>query len=150
MSTPPLVPAIGSLSLGSDMLTWLGIDKETFLAGLRQRFPDVPGDACDSVGSRLLDLHPLLRLAFRIWWETGKIPDLGSISGYTVHDLQTGSRGTPPFQPTRVFLTLDALIADPEKAKVLLAQPIHGFIPATGKDHPLPPRFTVKQRSLLH
>jgi hypothetical protein len=113
---------------------------ETFVSGLQQRVPDMTRKVCESVGGDLLKIHPVLRLAFKFWWETGEIPDLGSFSGYTVNDLQTGAKGTISFKPTGLFLMLNTLITDPEKAKAQLSRPVRRFIPPTGENRVMPPR----------
>jgi len=76
----------------------------------------------------LIPLHPLLRPAFKQWWETDEIPDMGSFAGYTANDLITGARGTIKFKPTGLFLMLTTLITDPDKGKDQLQRLIHGVI----------------------
>jgi len=125
---------------GNDVLTWLGIDRETYLSGLQERIPDVTRHVCEAIGDDLLKIHPLLRPAFKIWWETGEIPNLGTFSGYTVLDLLTGAKKTTKFEPSGVFLILNTLITDPEKAKAQLILPVHEFIPAAGPGRVMPPR----------
>lgn len=127
----------------SDDLSWLGIDMDTFVAGLQQRMPDAARSVCESIGDDLLKIHPVLRLAFKLWWETGEIPDLGEFSGYTVNDLMTGAKKTLKFEPTGLFLMLDTLIRDPEKAKEQLAHRVCCFVPSTEKDRVVPPMTRV-------
>lgn len=140
MSTQPAFSATLPPPPSSDVLTWLGIDKETFVSGLQQRIPDVTRKVCESVGDDLLKIHPVLRLGFKFWWVTGDIPDMGSFSGYTVNDLLTGAKGTRTFRPTGLFLMLNTLIADPEAAKEQLTRPVHGFIPPPAENRVMPPR----------
>ncbi len=116
----------------SDDLSWLGIDMETFVSGLQERMPGNSTKLDRALADSLLTIHPLLRPAFKQWWETGEIPDLGDISGYTVNDLLTGAKGTIEFKPTGLFLTLDTLIRDPEKAKEQLARRVHMVIHTPG------------------
>jgi hypothetical protein len=140
MSTQPAFATPHAPLPNSDLLTWLGIDNETFISGLEQRTPGVTRKACVSVAEDLRRIHPVLRLAFKHWWETGEMADLGSFSGYTVNDLLTGAKGTIRFRPTGVFLMLDTLITDPEKAIEQLARPVHGFIPPSSTERIMPAR----------
>jgi len=81
----------------------------------------------------LIPLHPLLRPAFKQWWETGSIPDLGEFSGYTVNDLMTR------FRPSGLFAMLDTLIKDPQTAIEQLNSRRDTIIPATGANRPFHP-----------
>jgi hypothetical protein len=116
---------------------------ETFVSGLQQRIPDASRTSCESIADDLLRVHPLLRLALRFWWETGEIPDLGEFSGYTVNDLQTGAKGTIQLEPTGVFLMLNTLITDPQKAREQLAMPVYGFTPVSEDNIVMPPMTRV-------
>ena len=131
----------------SDLLTWLGIDHEAFIAGLQQRISDVTTGACEIVGNSLINIHPVLRLGFRFWWETGQIPEMGSFSGYTADDLATGAKGTIKLEPTGIFLMLNTLMIDPEKAKMQLQQRVHRVILADPSNRVLPPREKASAQS---
>jgi hypothetical protein len=113
-------------------LTWLGIDMDAFVADLQQRIPGKSIQLNKTLAENLLQIHPLLRPAFKLWWETGEIADMGSFAGYTVNDLMTGAKGTIKFKPTGLFLMLNTLITDPEKGKQQLQRRIHGVIHAPG------------------
>lgn len=128
----PLLPS-------SDLLTWLGIDKEAFVSGLQQRIPDESRLSCESLADDLLRIHPLLRHAFKVWWDTAEISDLGEFSGYTVSDLLTGAKGTIKFEPTGAFLMLNTLITEPQKAREHLATPVYGFTPVCESQMEMPP-----------
>ena len=127
-------------TLSSDVLTWLGIDLNSFASGLQERMPDISPKVSMTLVKSLIPLHPLLRPAFKQWWETGSIPDLGEFSGYTVNDLMTGAKGTPKYRPSGLFAMLDTLIKDPKTAIEQLNSRRDIVIPATGADRPLPPR----------
>ena len=124
MSTQPVVPPTPS----TGVLTWLGIDIDTFVADLQKRIPDKSMKLNKVLAENLLQIHPLLRPAFKQWWETDEIPDMGSFAGYTANDLVTGAKGTIKFKPTGLFLMLTTLITDPDKGKEQLQRRIHGVI----------------------
>ena len=130
----------------TDVLTWLGIDMETFFCGLEQRLPNSSRKVCEAIGDHLLSLHPVLRAAFKIWWDTGNIPDLGSFSGYTVNDFLTGANGKRKFKPTGLFLMLSDLMTDPDSAKERLGRPVHGFVPLAHDTRDLPSRRKANEQ----
>ena len=140
MSTQTPVPEAFLPTPSSDVLTWLGIDLDAFISGLHQRMPDTTRKVCESIGDDLLSLHPVLRHAFKFWWNTGEIPDLGSFSGYTVNDLTSGTKGTIKFRPSGLFLMLSMLISDPERANAQLTSRICGFKPCSDSERVLPAR----------
>jgi len=118
---------------GADVLTWLGIDLNSFASGLQKRMPDISSAVSMTLVKSLIPLHPLLRPAFKQWWETGSIPDLGEFSGYTVNDLMTR------FRPSGLFAMLDTLIKDPQTAIEQLNSRRDTIIPATGANRPFHP-----------
>jgi len=67
------------------------------------------------VAEDLVTCTPLVKTAFKHWWNTGEIGDL-EIQGYTVKQLM----GYRNMNTIAAFLTLDWLATEPEKALVSL------------------------------
>lgn len=113
----------------SEQLTWMGIEMDAAVFGLRQRQTILGSKVAESIVEHLLQLHPALQPAFLRWWDTGEILDIGPFSGYTANDLMIGAKGNRTFAPSSMFLMLDTLVRDPEKAVEQLHGRICGFRP---------------------
>lgn len=113
----------------SEELTWMGIEMDAAVFGLRQRQTILGRKAGETLIEHLLELHPTLHPAFLHWWDTGEVLDLGSFHGYTAHDLLDGTNEGRKFAPSGMFLMLDTLIRDPEKAIEQLHSRVCGFRP---------------------
>ena len=111
----------------SEELTWMGIEMDAAVFGLRQRQTIMSRTVSESIIESLLKLHPTLHPAFLHWWDTGEIQNIGPFSGFTANDLMTGIKINRKFAPSGMFLMLDTLIRDPEKAVEQLHSRVCGF-----------------------
>jgi len=111
------------------LLTMLGLDQESFFKGLQQRVAGMSPRRAGETGEDLLAIHPSLHPAFVHWYETGEIPPVGPIHGYTAEDLLKGNADRMPLKPTGVFLMLNTLMTNPERAREQLRQGIVRLIP---------------------
>jgi hypothetical protein len=113
----------------SEEFTWIGIEMDAAVFGLRQRQTILGCKVAESIVEHLLQLHPTLQPAFLHWWDTGEILDIGPFSGYTANDLMTGAKGNRTFAPSGMFLMLDTIVRDPERAIEQLHSRVCGFRP---------------------
>lgn len=113
----------------SEELTWMGIEMDAAVFGLRQRQTVLSRKVAESLVESLLQLHPTLQPSFLHWWDTGEIPDIGPFAGYTSNDLMTGAKGNRTFAPSGMFLMLDTLVRAPERAIEQLQSRVCGFRP---------------------
>lgn len=110
-------------------LTWMGIEMDAAVFGMRQRQTILSRKVAETIVEHLLQLHPTLQPAFLHWWDTGEILDIGPFSGYTANDLITGAKGNRAFAPSGMFLMLDTLVRDPKTAIEQLHSRVCGFRP---------------------
>ncbi len=111
----------------NEELTWMGIEMDAAIFGLRQRQTILSRKVSEAIVEDLLQLHPTLHPAFLHWWDTGELPNIGPFSGFTANDLMTGIKINRKFAPSGMFLMLDTLVRDPEKAIEQLHAPVCGF-----------------------
>jgi hypothetical protein len=111
----------------SEELTWIGIEMDAAVFGLRQRQTILSRKVSETIVEDLLQLHPILKPSFLHWWDTGEILNVGPFSGYTANDLMTGAKAGREFAPSGIFLMLNTLIRDPKKAVEQLHSRVSGF-----------------------
>ena len=119
----------------SDEVTWVGVTKEAFQAGMKARVPELENPVHQKTLDDLLNLHPLLRPPFKHWYETGEIQDMGVICGYTANDfLNPGDKMLPRMHPNHgLFLLLDPLIKDPDRIRRMFVSAYHDQINMPGR-----------------
>ena len=78
---------------------------------------DYPEAGARLVAERLARADPRVWKAFRIWWDTGMLPEL-SIAGQTVQTLMTAHG----MNPIAALLKLDWLVREPGQALMSLAR----------------------------
>lgn len=111
------------------LLRMLGLDWDSFVAGLQERVDGMSPRRARETGEDLLAIHPSIQPAFVEWYRTGEIPAIGPIEGYTADDLLKGNADRMPLKPTGVFLMLNTLITNPQRAKEQLTRGITRLIP---------------------
>lgn len=114
-----------------DDANWLGVTDEELASGLIARgyvtFNLLTNRPTGQIVSNAVDevraLSPQLRNGFKHWWETGVVPVLPPVEGYTLQNLMSGEEKTTRMSPLGAFLTLDWIAREPEEA---LAHLKHG------------------------
>jgi hypothetical protein len=112
----------------SDNLNWLGINLDSLVLEVQKR-TSKSLEGSRELSQDIIRINPVFRTAFKHWWETGNLQDVGEYSGYTLNDLVTGIKGTGKLNPIGAFLTLDWLSREPEKASAAIKQGYDTIIP---------------------
>ncbi|MBN2004294.1 MAG: hypothetical protein JXA21_13145 [Anaerolineae bacterium] len=92
----------------------MSIDRQILISKLTQEFGYPPKNA-PLVAQKLAQFSPQIASAFEQWWKSGVLPEL-SVEGYSLAHL-VNERS---YNPIAAFLTLDWLVKEPDKAKVVL------------------------------